>query len=69
MNLKPSVRRYLAKIGRKGGQVKSPAKAEAVRRNGLLGGRPRKDGKQAQARTERNDGGDEFAAELRRQGI
>jgi hypothetical protein len=29
-------------IGTQGGKVKSPAKAEASRRNGLKGGRPRK---------------------------
>lgn len=31
-----------ASMGRKGGSVKSEAKAAAVRKNGLLGGRPRK---------------------------
>ena len=30
-------------IGRKGGKSKSPKKQEASRRNGLKGGRPRKD--------------------------
>ena len=30
-------------IGERGGSVTSPAKAESSRRNGLLGGRPRKD--------------------------
>lgn len=29
-------------LGRKGGKVKSKAKTEAVRKNGKLGGRPRK---------------------------
>jgi hypothetical protein len=29
-------------LGRRGGSVKSDAKTEAVRRNGKLGGRPRK---------------------------
>jgi len=29
-------------LGRKGGRVKSAAKAAAVRENGKLGGRPRK---------------------------
>lgn len=37
-----SVREYLAKIGRKGGQVKSEAKAKASAANGAKGGRPRK---------------------------
>jgi len=29
------------KLGRRGGQVRSPAKAAAARENGKLGGRPR----------------------------
>jgi hypothetical protein len=33
---------YFKMIGRKGGLAKSEAKAEAVRENGKLGGRPRK---------------------------
>ena len=33
---------YFKMIGRKGGRAKSEAKAEAVRENGKLGGRPRK---------------------------
>ncbi len=37
------IQRYLAKIGRKGGKVKSEAKAAAARENGKLGGRPRRD--------------------------
>lgn len=36
------VKAYLAAIGRRGGKVKSAAKAEAVRANGKLGGRPKK---------------------------
>lgn len=36
------ITQYLAKIGRKGGKVKSDAKMEAARANGKLGGRPRK---------------------------
>lgn len=40
--LKPGIRRYFAKIGRKGGLVKSESKAQAVRKNGLRGGRPKK---------------------------
>ncbi len=31
-----------AELGRKGGQVRSDAKAEAARENGKKGGRPRK---------------------------
>jgi hypothetical protein len=34
-----------AVLGRKGGKSKSPAKLAAVRRNGKLGGRPRKPAK------------------------
>ena len=41
-SLKPGIRRYFAKIGRKGGLVKSESKAQAVRKNGLRGGRPKK---------------------------
>jgi hypothetical protein len=33
---------WMAELGRKGGQVRSPKKAKAARENGLLGGRPRK---------------------------
>jgi hypothetical protein len=40
--VKPGIRRYLSKIGRKGGLVKSESKAQAVRLNGLKGGRPKK---------------------------
>ena len=44
--LPPQVRKYLAAIGRQGGLVggksKSKVKATASRRNGRLGGRPRK---------------------------
>ena len=35
-------RRWMAKIGQRGGSVKSPAKKAASRANGRLGGRPRK---------------------------
>jgi len=38
------VRDYLSKIGKKGGESKSKAKADAARNNGKLGGRPRKKG-------------------------
>lgn len=40
--IKPGIRRYLSKIGRKGGLVKSESKAQAVRLNGMKGGRPKK---------------------------
>jgi len=36
-------RRWMAKIGRRGGLVTSPAKKKASRANGRLGGRPRRD--------------------------
>jgi general stress protein YciG len=36
------VRRYLAKIGRKGGKAITEKKSEAARQNGLKGGRPEK---------------------------
>jgi len=34
--------RAAASLGKKGGQVRSPAKTAAARANGLKGGRPRK---------------------------
>jgi len=37
-----AVTKWLKEIGAKGGRVTSPAKAAAVRENGKLGGRPRK---------------------------
>jgi hypothetical protein len=40
--LPKAVQEYLAKIGSKGGKAKTAAKAAAVRENGKLGGRPRK---------------------------
>jgi len=40
--LPKTVTEWLSKIGTKGGKVTSPAKAAAVRKNGKLGGRPRK---------------------------
>ena len=43
-NTPPDVRAYLAKIGRKGGKSKSPAKLAAIRKNAKKGGRPRKTG-------------------------
>jgi len=41
-----AVKKYLAKIGKKGGSVTSDAKAQAARKNGKQGGRPRKESKQ-----------------------
>jgi len=38
--LDDNVRHYLSLIGGKGGRVKSPAKTESSRANGLKGGRP-----------------------------
>src|ERR1700758_4950246 len=37
-----AIRQYLKQIGQRGGSVTSPEKARAARRNGKLGGRPRK---------------------------
>lgn len=37
-----AIAQYLKQIGRKGGSVTSPAKARSARKNGKLGGRPRK---------------------------
>jgi hypothetical protein len=37
-----TIKKYLAGIGKKGGQAKSPAKRTASRKNGKLGGRPKK---------------------------
>lgn len=39
-----AVLEYLRKIGSKGGSVSSSQKAKAARKNGKLGGRPRKKG-------------------------
>lgn len=36
------VREYLAAIGKEGGSATSKAKAAAARKNGAMGGRPRK---------------------------
>ncbi len=38
------LKNYLASIGKQGGCAKTEKKASAVRKNGTLGGRPRKDG-------------------------
>jgi hypothetical protein len=37
-----AIREYLSKIGKKGGEVKSPAKAKAAKRNAKKAGRKRK---------------------------
>ena len=39
-----ALRKYFSKIGTRGGRVISKKKKAAVRNNGALGGRPRKDG-------------------------
>jgi len=39
----PRKSRIFSELGRKGGRVSSPAKAEAARKNGAKGGRPRKE--------------------------
>ena len=36
------IRRVMALMGHRGGKVKSAAKTDAARRNGKLGGRPKK---------------------------
>lgn len=36
------IRDWYSALGKKGGAVSTPKKAEAVRKNGRLGGRPRK---------------------------
>jgi len=38
----PTIAKYLAEIGRRGGEVNSPAKVTAARENGKRGRRPRK---------------------------
>lgn len=45
-----AIRAAAATMGRKGGKVRSQAKAEAARRNGHLGGRPLTDKHQHRAR-------------------
>lgn len=40
--MNPEASKYLAAIGRRGGQAKTAAKLAAVRENGKLGGRPKK---------------------------
>jgi len=41
MNIKSIISEYLGKIGQRGGSVRSQRKADACRRNGLRGGRPK----------------------------
>ena len=41
MNTKSIISEYMGKIGTRGGSVKSEKKADAARRNGLRGGRPK----------------------------
>ncbi|MGA8490415.1 MAG: hypothetical protein WB711_08345 [Terriglobales bacterium] len=38
-----AIQKYLAEIGKRGGQAGTPAQNAARRKNGKLGGRPRKD--------------------------
>jgi hypothetical protein len=38
-----AITKYLATIGQRGGQATTPAKQKSSRKNGKLGGRPRKD--------------------------
>jgi hypothetical protein len=40
--MKNAIRKYLEQIGRQGGKASTAAKSAAARRNGKLGGRPRK---------------------------
>jgi len=41
-NITKTTREYLSKIGRIGGETRTPAKARASAENGKKGGRPRK---------------------------
>ena len=41
MKVPKAVRDWYKKLGAKGGKAKTPAKLEAVRANGKLGGRPK----------------------------
>jgi hypothetical protein len=40
--MKDAISTYLASIGRKGGEAKTPAKRRASKANGKKGGRPKK---------------------------
>jgi hypothetical protein len=40
--MNPLITKYLSEQGRKGGSAKSAAKAKASKKNGKLGGRPKK---------------------------
>jgi general stress protein YciG len=44
MNKDEIIKEFLSNAGKKGGSVKSEAKAKAARENGKKGGRPRKGG-------------------------
>jgi hypothetical protein len=37
-----AVQQYLREIGKRGGEARTPAKKSASRKNGKLGGRPKK---------------------------
>jgi hypothetical protein len=50
LTMNSEIKSYVAMIGRRGGAARNEAKAVAVRRNGTLGGRPRKDGAPAGSR-------------------
>jgi len=43
MKTNDEVRQYLAELGKRGGSRTSKRKAESCRKNGKLGGRPRKE--------------------------
>ncbi len=49
--MRAELKAYLAEIGRRGGNASSAKKAAAVRKNGALGGRPRKDGRPPGSKT------------------
>ena len=41
MNMSKEINKYFSELGRKGGSVRSERKANASRKNGKLGGRPK----------------------------
>lgn len=47
-----SIKKYLSRIGKIGGSAVGGSKAEASRRNGKLGGRPKRDSKTQEIRPE-----------------